>query len=371
MSASSTATPTGSVGAVLSGCAVTFMVDRCCMGVGDGNAVSVHAIRSPRPQRIWSFLGRRLPDRRQVQSKGLGEMDRNVAQLMNADRFQLVVHLFEHACLLEGAARSAFLADECPDDPDLRRQVEAMLAHDVDPGAAVGAPGGGGPAVLAASLARAERAAAPIAQLQDGDDGNVLPGSEPGGPPVLSGQYRILRTIGEGGMGVVYEAEQVRPRRIVALKAIRRGMASQRMLQRFALEADILGRLHHPGIAQIYEAGAADEAQPDQAFFAMEYVGGPPLTEYAARRRLSTRQRLRLLIKVCDAVQHAHQRGVIHRDLKPANILVVDDEAHATDQEIKRPGDGLERAAAIPACFPKILDFGVARLIGSDAQHPT
>src|SRR5262245_10674329 len=241
---------------------------------------------------------------------------------MTAEQFQLVVRLFEEACSLTGSARDAFLQRECGGDAELRRQVERMLAHDAEPSGAMAA--GGGVGVLAAGLARAER----VRHIDDvREHARAIEA-----PPVLASHYRILRTIGEGGMGVVYEAEQVRPRRIVALKAIRRGMASQRMLQRFALEADILGRLHHPGIAQIYEAGAADEAQPDQAFFAMEYVGGPPLTEYAARRRLSTRQRLRLLIKVCDAVQHAHQRGVIHRDLKPANILVVDDEAHATDQ---------------------------------------
>ncbi len=267
---------------------------------------------------------------------------------MNAERFKLVVRLFEHACSLEGAARSAFLVSECGNDAGLRRQVEAMLARDLDPIAPVGGPGGG-VAMLAAGLARAERAPpdAPVGQLHDGDDRGFAADTL----PVLSGQYRILRMIGEGGMGVVYEAEQVRPRRIVALKAIRPGMASQRMLQRFALEADILGRLHHPGIAQIYEAGAADEAQPDQAFFAMEYVGGTPLTDYAAERGLSIRQRLELLIKICDAVQHAHQRGVIHRDLKPGNILVQE-------------ADG-----GTPT--PKILDFGVARLIGNDPQHPT
>src|SRR6267142_1922610 len=97
----------------------------------------------------------------------------------------------------------------------------------------------------------------------------------------LAGQYRILRMVGEGGMGAVYEAEQARPRRIVALKAIHPGLASRDMLKRFEHEAHILGRLHHPGIAQIYEAGAADASVPDQAFFAMEFVDGPPLNEFA------------------------------------------------------------------------------------------
>jgi WD40 repeat protein len=149
----------------------------------------------------------------------------------------------------------------------------------------------------------------------------------------------VLRLLGEGGMGAVCEAEQDSPRRGVALKVIRPGFLAPALLQRFAKEVEILGRLHHPGIAQIYEAGVAQDGQP---FFAMEFIRGLPLGEYARLRSLTLRDRLELLARVCDAVQHAHDQGVIHRDLKPANILVDE-----TGQ-------------------PKVLDFGVARATDAD-----
>ena len=129
-------------------------------------------------------------------------------------------------------------------------------------------------------------------------------------------------------------AEQDNPRRTVALKVVRRGFSSPAVVKRFTHEAQILGRLHHPGIAQVYEAGLADDGQP---YFAMEFIHGLPLDEYARRHGLDLSARVGLLARVCDAVQHAHDQGVIHRDLKPANILVEE-----TGQ-------------------PKVLDFGVAR----------
>ena len=157
--------------------------------------------------------------------------------------------------------------------------------------------------------------------------------------PMRIAHYRILGPLGEGGMGVVYEAEQDRPRRSVALKVVRPGVASPALLKRFAHEAQILARLHHPGIAQIYEAGLGDDGQP---FFAMEFVRGLPLGEFADRQGLDLAARLGLVARVCDAVQHAHDQGVIHRDLKPANILV------------EESGE------------PKVLDFGVARATDAD-----
>ena len=162
--------------------------------------------------------------------------------------------------------------------------------------------------------------------------------------PASIGRYRVLRLLGEGGMGAVYEAEQDQPRRLVALKVIKAAWASPEMLRRFEQESQALGRLHHPGIAQIYEAGSADAGFGVQPFFAMELIHGKPLVEYANEHKLTTRQRLELMIQVCDAVEHAHQRGIIHRDLKPGNILVDE-----TGQ-------------------PKILDFGLARATDSDAQ---
>ncbi len=163
--------------------------------------------------------------------------------------------------------------------------------------------------------------------------------------PERIGHYRIIRLLGEGGMGAVYEAEQDQPRRTVALKVIKSSWASPSLLRRFEQESQALARLHHAGIAQVYEAGTADSGTGLQPFFAMEYIADAlPLTQYAEKRRLNTEQRLLLMAQVCDAVQHAHLRGIIHRDLKPANIL-VDEHGH-----------------------PKILDFGVARVTDSDTE---
>ena len=135
--------------------------------------------------------------------------------------------------------------------------------------------------------------------------------------PSMIGHYRILRLLGEGGMGSVYLAEQENPHRIVALKVIKPGFVNTELLRRFEQEANALGRLQHAGIAQIYEAGTADSGAGPQPFFAMEFIAGWSLIEYAEERRLNARDRLELMAKVCDAVNHAHQRGIIHRDLKP------------------------------------------------------
>ena len=184
---------------------------------------------------------------------------------------------------------------------------------------------------------------------------NFQPETEPsglaaltGGPRLAAGtrvgDYTLLEPLGRGGMGVVYVAEQANPRRTVALKLIRPDVGGPEILRRFEYEAQILGRLQHPGIAQIHEAGTADAGQGPQPFFAMELVRGRPLTDYATEKMLDIRSRLELFARVCDGVQHAHMKGIIHRDLKPANILVTDDGQ------------------------PKILDFGVARATDRDVQ---
>jgi eukaryotic-like serine/threonine-protein kinase len=159
------------------------------------------------------------------------------------------------------------------------------------------------------------------------------------------GHYRLIRLIGRGGMGAVYEAEQNSPRRIVALKVIKPGLASEELARRFTQESQALGRLQHPGIAQIYESGAVDTEFGPQPYFAMEFIRGEPLDRYAESQGLDTRQRLELMARVCEGVHHAHQRGIIHRDLKPGNILVDE-----TGQ-------------------PKILDFGVAAGDGQRYQN--
>ena len=149
----------------------------------------------------------------------------------------------------------------------------------------------------------------------------ATPGRAPLLPPRI-GRYRVVRLLGEGGMGRVYEAEQDQPRRTVALKVVKPGLATLEMLQRFERESHVLGRLQHPGIAAIYDAGTADTGHGPQPYFAMEYVRGRTLLAHAEDGRLGPRQRIELMARVCDAVQHAHQKGVIHRDLKPGNILV-------------------------------------------------
>lgn len=156
------------------------------------------------------------------------------------------------------------------------------------------------------------------------------------------GGYRVLQRIGVGGMGEVYEAEQGSPPRSVALKVMRVGVRDERALRRFDHEAEALGRLDHDGIARIFHAGHAQTDAGPLPFFAMELVRGVPIDAYA--HTLSTRDRLELLARVADAVQHAHHKGVIHRDLKPDNLLVT------------------------PDGRPKILDFGIARLAREDGD---
>ena len=165
--------------------------------------------------------------------------------------------------------------------------------------------------------------------------------------PATIGPYRVIRLIGEGGMGAVYEAEQQQPRRTVALKVIKTAIASPDLIRRFQQESQALARLHHAGIAQVYDAGSAETGFGRQPYFAMELIQGQVLTDYALTTHLGTRARLQLICKVCEAVHHAHQRGIIHRDLKPGNILVDE-----TGQ-------------------PKILDFGIARLTAADAEDST
>ncbi len=167
---------------------------------------------------------------------------------------------------------------------------------------------------------------------------------------VRIGPYTIVRKLAMGGMGVVYEARQEHPHRLVALKVMRQGLMSESIRRRFRYEIEILGRLQHPSIAAIYDAGIEeDPSSPfsDSPYFAMELVEGRTLLEYAEAHRLDRRERLRLISEICMAVHHAHQNGIIHRDLKPANILVT------------------------ASGHPKILDFGVARATTADLQLTT
>jgi hypothetical protein len=167
------------------------------------------------------------------------------------------------------------------------------------------------------------------------------------------GGFHVKRVIAAGGMGVVYEATQTNPRRTVALKIMKHGMTSRSALRRFQYEAQILARLRHPGIAEIYQGGIHEEEVPghgkiEEPYFSMEYIpNARTIVEYANAKNLSTRERLDLFVKVCEAVHHGHQKGIIHRDLKPSNILV-----DSSGQ-------------------PKVIDFGVARSTDSDMAVTT
>jgi len=166
--------------------------------------------------------------------------------------------------------------------------------------------------------------------------------------PDRIGPYRLLRCIGEGGMGRVYLAEQSEPvRRRVALKLTRRGLDSREALARFNAERQALAVLEHPNIARVLDAGSLDDGRP---WFAMEYIEGVPITTWAGQHQLDLAERIELLLPVCEAVQHAHRKGLIHRDLKPSNILVVDHDGRAV---------------------PKVIDFGIARLLEKDTDQQT
>ncbi len=166
--------------------------------------------------------------------------------------------------------------------------------------------------------------------------------------PVRIGRYRLLRQLGEGGMGTVYLAEQREPvRRRVALKVIKDGSDSRTVLARFASEQQALAILSHQGIARVFDAGVTDDGRP---YFAMEYVAGLPITAHCDARNLGLEQRLDLFLQVCEAIQHAHHKGIIHRDIKPSNVLVgtVDD-----------------------APVVKVIDFGVAKAIDHQMSRDT
>lgn len=245
--------------------------------------------------------------------------------------------LFAAVLALGEAERSSFLDRACGDDSALRRKVEELLA--IDAGAsddlrpsALG--GGSGVEWLAADLA-----------ADDAFEGEV--------PPARIGRFQIIREIGRGGMGIVYEAQQDDPARRVALKVIHPGMISRGLLRRFRHETRAMGQLLHPGIAQIYEAGTSSNTDGGslRPYFAMELVEGPTLLRFAEAQSLGVNERLEIIARVCDAVHHAHQKGVIHRDLKPDNILVQ--AASTTDTG---------HSGVLPVGIqPKVLDFGVAR----------
>ena len=223
---------------------------------------------------------------------------------MADERWTRLRELFDRVRELPSGERDAVLERELANESELRRELDALLrAHDEASGFLAGRP-------------------APAS-------GTVV------------GAYTLVEPIGEGGFAVVYLAEQVVPmRRRVALKLIKPGMDSKQVIARFEAERQALALMDHPGIAQVFDAGETDAGRP---YFAMEYVAGAPITAFADAEQLSLRERLTLFLQACDAIQHAHQKGVIHRDIKPSNILVA-----------KRDG----------AIALKVIDFGIAKATG-------
>jgi len=270
------------------------------------------------------------------------------------DRWQAIEPLLKEALELPRERRAAFLEEACSGDPGLLAAVEELLRADSEAGAFLGAP-----VDLAA-----------LALPSDAEGGTTPDPAFVAGTAI--GPYRLVREIGRGGMGVVYEALQQRPRRPVALKVILGGRhVDAEAVRMFQRETDSLARLKHPAIASIYESGCTDEGQH---FFAMELVQGRTLSEHldeagVPASRDDQRRRLALFLEIGAAVAYAHQRGVIHRDLKPSNILVL-----------PRPGSPGTRSGGAtttrdgpadetPAV--KILDFGLARITDTDGERAT
>ncbi|MCK5945084.1 MAG: protein kinase [Planctomycetes bacterium] len=234
------------------------------------------------------------------------------------DRFRRVQELFDRALDVPAAERAAFLQRECGDDDALLADVTSLLDADAAP-------------TWTASEATSELAMA---------------WSLPAGARV--GSFTIVRSIGEGGMGTVYEATQERPQRVVALKTLRAGSDSPKARRRFEYESELLGRLQHPGIAQIYEAGTFHDGRREVPFLAMEMLSGArAIDDHIEERDAELRYVLSLFADVCEAVQHAHQHGVVHRDLKPSNLLV--------------DADGRV----------KVIDFGIATAVDTEEARRT
>jgi len=254
-----------------------------------------------------------------------------------SQRERRLEELFQVAVNLPRAEREGFFTRHCGDDTALRQELEELLRYDdEDTKEFLQSPVLEGGAPFSTDL--------PGTDPARGDGGGEAP-ADPMSERI--GRYLILEKIGEGGMGAVYRAEQERPvRRPVALKIVKLGMDTERVVARFELERQTLALMEHPGIARILDGGATDNGRP---YFVMEYAPGLPITEYCDRERLTVDARLRLFSRVCEAIQHAHQKGVIHRDIKPTNVLVT-----------TRDGE--------PA--PKVIDFGIA-FVTSEASDDT
>lgn len=230
---------------------------------------------------------------------------------MDSARWQQVSELLGEVIELDRKKRERVLAERCADDPELLSEIESLLDAD-------------------ASASEPPEFGRELVQ-------QPLPDVE---------GFKIEESIDVGGMGAVFRARQLDPPRLVALKVVRSALGSPDALARFDSERALLARLSHPNIATVFSAGSTRDGSP---YFAMEFVDGPSVRSFAAGRRLDLRGRLRLGIEICDALDHAHARGVVHRDLKPSNILVADRDGTPT---------------------VKVIDFGVAKLLGTNLEGP-
>jgi serine/threonine protein kinase len=238
---------------------------------------------------------------------------------MRPERWQQIREVLEKALEMAPGERSAFLNRACSSDPSLRQEVETLLASSPD---------------VRSSFLQSSAPADGLSMDQDrfGAVGTLDAGQ------VFAQRFQLVRKLGEGGMGQVWLAEQTSPvRRQVALKLIKAGMYDEAIVQRFQSERQSLAIMDHPAIAKVFDAGTTPHGQP---YFVMEYVPGPPITEYCDQKKLKIRDRLELFIQACEGVQHAHQKAIIHRDLKPPNILVVEVDGKPV---------------------PRIIDFGLAK----------
>src|SRR5271166_1352607 len=218
----------------------------------------------------------------------------------DSTRFLELERLYHAALERPLDKRASFVEQACAGDEWLRRELESLLEQD--------RPGDD----------FLDRPAMEVA-ARELDVNEIEPASIEAGSQI--GSYKILAQIARGGMGVVYRAEQQYPvRRIVALKVIKPGMDSEQVIARFQAERQALALMDHPNIARVFDAGTTSAGR---LYFVMELVDGLPITEYCQRHELSLRERLTLFIPVCQAIQHAHQKGVIHRDIKPSNVLVT------------------------------------------------
>ncbi len=241
---------------------------------------------------------------------------------INQDRLARDIFLRAIEIELEGE-RAAYIEGACHGNESLRARVEALLkSHQND-----------------SFLEAAAVDGAPTVETSNKP-------SE--GPGTIIGRYKLLQKIGEGGMGVVYMAEQTEPvTRKVALKIIKLGMDTKQVVARFEAERQALAMMDHPNIARVLDGGATDTGRP---YFVMELVQGVPITQTCDKNNLSAKERLELFIQVCQAIQSAHQKGVIHRDIKPSNVLVTLNHGEPT---------------------PKVIDFGIAKATNQKLTEKT